>query len=778
MIYTKHTLSFKWYLSIELLLLSWLIFPSHTLVHAEKISIKGLDIHYNEHKQEMVASGNAELIHPEFKIFADTIIYNQKDNLITGKNNIEMIQKNQVILSDTFLYDTKKNILSIENLNVEFTTKNKNQQIFVNSKSFSDYNTYKSGKKAIISTCETDPPHYYLKADAFTIYPEKRIIGQNVTLVNPVFFIPLGFWSPAYIFELGKRKVIYLMPVFGSNKVEGGFFKSQIDYVLNDNWTGTAYLDYMSKKGIGMGTRLNYNNYDNIDSDVYYYGVTGDDSNIKEWNQTVKLDDQRTLTTHIQDKNMYLIHGGNTKTDKHTISYENKADDATHKTVYSFNQSKFSSSSPKNYHLSYSKRGDDNSSLTTSYRKSESSINTDDINLSSTQKIGHDITMKNTHAYYQKDISSTDKRKDSYLKTKNTLSKTFKDFGTLDTTIDYYFDTDKDNYTEDNTNHIVQKVPELNLALNRFKLNKEWSLNQTFQYGNYSESYYISSLKKQRDYTQSRVKMDQTLSGIYNYDFLDGKLNISSTYDQYYYASGDQAYTLSLNSSYSNDILSFFKTDTSHSRTWSPKEGNSPFYFDAYDQQERNELRETLTLYYKSPSKYALTFSTGYNWIINYQLDHRYRLLINPNRKYRATFSTTYLLRQHKYTTLSSQFSYTPSKMFETSIQANYDLNEGEMINLNHTLTGISSRKWQNRWIYSAYFTYSPKYKQDYQLQTLSLTKDLHRRQLTIMYNRILEEYRFQFTINAFPESKLGFKSNKYESFRLEGVFDDSSIQR
>ena len=116
--------------------------------------------------------------------------------------------------------------------------------------------------------------------------------------------------------------------------------------------------------------------------------------------------------------------------------------------------------------------------------------------------------------------------------------------------------------------------------------------------------------------------------------------------------------------------------------------------------------------------------------------------------------------------------------MFSTSLQANYDLNIGEMINLNHTLQGSTSKHWENRWIFKAYFTYAPKYNQDYQLQTLSLTKDLHERQLTLIYNRIIEEYRFQFTINAMPENKVGFTSNQYESFRLEGVFDDESVQR
>ena len=185
-----------------------------------------------------------------------------------------------------------------------------------------------------------------------------------------------------------------------------------------------------------------------------------------------------------------------------------------------------------------------------------------------------------------------------------------------------------------------------------------------------------------------------------------------------------------------------------------------------------------MTLYLQSPSKYSLSYSTGYNWIVNYQLDNQYELLIRPNKVFRSLIRTTYLLQQHKFSPLVSRFDITPSKMFETSIQANYDLNNGEIINLNHIISGSTSSRWQDRWIFKAYFTYSPRYNQDYQLQTLTLTKDLHERKLTLIYNRLLEEYRFQFTINAFPANNVGFTSNKYESFRLEGVFDDESVQR
>ena len=41
------------------------------------------------------------------------------------------------------------------------------------------------------------------------------------------------------------------MPVIGNNKIER-IYKNQFDFVINDQWTGEGYVDYMSTKGIGL----------------------------------------------------------------------------------------------------------------------------------------------------------------------------------------------------------------------------------------------------------------------------------------------------------------------------------------------------------------------------------------------------------------------------------------------------------------------------------------------------------------------------------------------
>ena len=725
----------------------------------------------------MVASGNAQLIHPEFTINADSIKYNQDTGDITGKNNVELQQSNQLILSNQFNYNTKTNIIQIDDLLLELTTP-KNQQVYSKATQFIDESNVKKGKNGILTTCSYDPPHYFISADSFTIYPEKRIIGHNVRLVNPVLFFPLGFWSPAYVYDIGKRKIIYAMPLIGTNSIEGSFFKSQVDYVVNDNLTGEAYIDSMSQLGIGLGTKLNYNDFNEWNNSLYYYGISNTNYFAKAVEIEKKLSPSQTIKSTVESKNMYLIQGGSVSKDKNILHYKNKRINGSDTVVYTFNQSKLNSISPKDYHISYSTNSDNNTQATVSYKRSENSVESDQINLSNQWKIGHNIKNKNTFNFYQKTMSATDQRKDQYFKSNNQFSRSFKDFGTIETILDYTVDLDNDRVTDDIKNHIVQRLPEVNIRLNKLKLSDHWNLNQEIQYGNYHEQYFINSLNKQRQFSDSRFKLTQNFKGTYDYDFLNGHLSINTAYQQYYYTRGDQTFTLGNVTSYKTNSFSFLKTNTSHQRTWAPRDGNSPFYFDERDQIEKNELKETITLYYLSDQKYAFKYSTGYNWIVNYQLDNEFELKIRPNQVFRSIFRTKYMLRQHQYSPLVSRFDLTPNKRFSTSLQANYDLNNGEIINLNHILSGNTSATWEDRWIFKAYFTYAPKNNQNYQLETLSLTKDLHERKLTLMYNRLLEEYRFQFTINAFPDNKVGFTSNKYESFRLEGVFDDESIQR
>ena len=383
-------------------------------IQAEKIKLKGLDIKYNEQTKMMVSSGNAQLIHPDFTINADTISYNQKSGDIIGKNNVELQQNNQLILSDQFSYNTKTNVIQINELLLELTTPKKNQNIITKASSFTDKGSQKVGQNGIFTTCTYDPPHYYLSAKSFIIHPEQRIMTKKTCKPSRIY--TTWILVTIYVYDIGKRKVIEAMPLLGENKIEGGFFKSQVDYVINDMWTGEAYIDYMSTLGIGLGTKLNFNDLETWNNSFYYYGITDSEFYAKAAKIEKKLTDNKTIKTSIESKNMYLIQGGNVNKDSNELTYINQRVNGTDRTVYTFKQSQLDNISPKEYHLSFNSQNDDNSSTVVSYRRNENSIKSDELNIKNQQKIGHNILNSNSFNFHQKTMSSNDLRKDQYLK--------------------------------------------------------------------------------------------------------------------------------------------------------------------------------------------------------------------------------------------------------------------------------------------------------------------------------------------------------------------------
>tara|TARA_A100001015_G_scaffold126039_1_gene139700 strand:+ start:521 stop:2830 length:2310 start_codon:yes stop_codon:yes gene_type:complete len=745
-----------------------------SFIFAEKIALKALSIRYVEDHKIMIASGNAELSHPSFKLTADTIYYNQATNVLTGKNNVELLQNNQLILSDAFEFDSSTNQLFVDNLMIEIQGKS-NNQIFVTADKFTDHITHKSGTSAIITTCEDNPPHYHFSAKSFVIYPNKRLIAKDVTLVNPIFFIPFGFWSPAYIFDMGKRKIIYLLPEYGTNAVDGAFLKNKFDYIVSDNFYGTARVDTLSKRGIGFGSKLNYDSYEGREGYLDLYGIMDSGGDEMEWFHKEIVSDNATFRSKVSQKNSKLYSGRTSQTSQQVFTYMQNKINETSETSYQFNQTK-SSLTTKRFQANHKVTADNGNTTSIHANHSRSLTNQEQVTLMNTQTIGYDVTASSELNFQQQDISASDRRNESTLRAKNNLTKTFDGQGTLTTVLDMSFDTDGDTVTSDIRNRVVQITPEITYTFNPFKVSNEWTFNQTIQYGYYTEKNYITSINQPRELSSYRVNIKESIIGKYHWQPFNTNLTSKWSYNQFSYGTGDQSYSLSHTGTLTNTWLPFLESSTSHIRQWNARESNSPFYFDAPNNIEKNLLNETITLFYKSPTKYKLSVTTGFDYLRSYQLDNKYELLINPNTQFNANLKTTYYIRQFNYSPLSSSIRWRPSDYFSTDLNANYDLNIGKFESISHTYHWITSRTWENKWTISAKFLANPKLKKDYKLQTMSVTKDLHRRQFTIKYNRILEEFRFQFSINAVPENTVGFKTNEQEPFKLEGSIDGQTL--
>lgn len=105
-----------------------------------------------------------------------------------------------------------------------------------------------------LTTCELDHPHYHFSASNVDVIVDKRLVARDVGLTA------LGkklFSLPTLVVPLDRRLSRGTLPQVGQSVEEGYYVKTALGYLLGDN-AGTARIDLMQKKGIGLGIDQQY----------------------------------------------------------------------------------------------------------------------------------------------------------------------------------------------------------------------------------------------------------------------------------------------------------------------------------------------------------------------------------------------------------------------------------------------------------------------------------------------------------------------------------------
>jgi len=109
-------------------------------------------------------------------------------------------------------------------------------------------------KKAYITTCNLDKPHYRLRAKQILIYPGDKIVAKNVVFMSgecPVFYIP------KYVQRIDdKRPRVTVVP--GHDKDWGTYLLTAWRYYFIEDQQGRLHLDYREKKDFAWGVTHKY----------------------------------------------------------------------------------------------------------------------------------------------------------------------------------------------------------------------------------------------------------------------------------------------------------------------------------------------------------------------------------------------------------------------------------------------------------------------------------------------------------------------------------------
>jgi hypothetical protein len=105
-----------------------------------------------------------------------------------------------------------------------------------------------------MTTCLLEHPHYRFSTGRVDVVVDKRLVARDVSLSA------LGrrlFTIPTLVVPLDRRLSRGTLPQVGQSVEEGYYVKTALGYLLGDN-AGTARIDLMQKKGIGLGVDQQY----------------------------------------------------------------------------------------------------------------------------------------------------------------------------------------------------------------------------------------------------------------------------------------------------------------------------------------------------------------------------------------------------------------------------------------------------------------------------------------------------------------------------------------
>ena len=465
------------------------------------------------------------------------------------------------------------------------------------------------------TTCELEEPHYRIVAKEMIIYPKDKIIARNISWYEGKTKI---ITLPYFLIFLDRKTQLPILPKIGQNSKDGWFVKTNFNYYIDEKSYGTLYIDWLEKKGIGMGFEHTWEigNQDNPgETSLYLYQIKEKDSG--KINLTGKIKYGQEFEEDLKTQ-VTLNYSGSKAAGGELLSNSLKSQFTLEK-------------QEEKYKLKIS--GKDNFSGT--------GLGQEDLSINGNIKVNHNYTFNDKLSsalalvYTDKNPASQEVA-DRELKPKWELK--YKGEGyTLNLTTAKRFDLDGDNYIGENISKIIDRLPEFSFkkkatAIGDTKIiyDINASVGHFYEAATEEDNWrgeYIFNLKRPFNLGEY---LTLTPSGIFRQDvyltgearyLVGGKMDLKAVYNPYI--------SSTLSYSYNKSV------------------GPTPFNFD-YIAPLTNSVSGKLTL--KPSKKIKLDLSTNYNFVTESFRNLVAKLEYKPKEDWKMNFSSSYNLNTKEWT--------------------------------------------------------------------------------------------------------------------------------
>jgi LPS-assembly protein len=211
------------------------------------------ELSYDQSQDRYIARGNVQLSNAAKKLTADEIHYDHKTQHASARGNV-VLTIGQDILTGSYLeIDLNRQVGFVENATLFL--KENNFHIKANKIEKTGENTYRIDA-ATLTTCDGEKPAWKITGKDIQIKSDGAGSAKHTTLW--VRKVPVLYSPYLYYPATSDRQSGFLAPEYADSERKGTDYTQPFFWAISDSSDATLYAEYMSKRGLKLGSEYRY----------------------------------------------------------------------------------------------------------------------------------------------------------------------------------------------------------------------------------------------------------------------------------------------------------------------------------------------------------------------------------------------------------------------------------------------------------------------------------------------------------------------------------------
>lgn len=268
---------------------------SATACRAEnRARLKADKINYNYEHQLVTAEGNAVVSYRDMSIRADIIYLSVDESQMEAIGNLKITRGEEQYSGERLTYNLKEDHGIIEPLNLEI--KNSNHGVLLGEgRQVEIKGNTTIIRRGTLTSCDLDHPHYHLKAAEIEFVPDVKLILRHVYYCEG--FMPVFYWPYLYI-SLKENDSNLMTPVVGHDSQKGWFLLLGYKYFHDKLGDGILHLDLYELYGYGYGITHTIADTEKTKIQTEYYRLENQNTGLGEDKFGVQFEKQLVNQTN------------------------------------------------------------------------------------------------------------------------------------------------------------------------------------------------------------------------------------------------------------------------------------------------------------------------------------------------------------------------------------------------------------------------------------------------------------------------------------------------